>query len=83
MRLDRAAKFGLFGSIGFTLIWLGMFAMVREIQTGVTGGTLEGDVVTAVVLFGGTVAGMIFLFTLIGEYVDRELDSRGIASIEE
>ena len=83
MRLDRAAKFGVFGSIGFTVIWLGMFAMIRETQTGVTGGTLEGDVVTAVVLFGGTVVGMMFLFTLIGEYIDRELDSRGVANVEE
>jgi hypothetical protein len=83
MRLDRAAKFGVFGSIGFVVIWLGTFAMIRETQTGVTGGTVEGDVITMIVLVGGTVVGMMFLFTLIGEYIDRELDSRGIANIEE
>ena len=83
MRLDRAVKFGIFGSVGFIVVWLGMFAMIRETQTGVEGGTLEGNAVILITLVGGTVVGMMFLFTLIGEYIDRELDSRGFDNSEE
>jgi hypothetical protein len=39
MELGRAAKFGLFGSIGLTLIWAVLFLVLREGQTGVEGGT--------------------------------------------
>ena len=80
MRLDRAAKFGLFGSVGFVVISLGIFAMVREVQRGVKRGTLEADVTILMILIGGTTVGLIFLFVLVGEYVDRELESRGLAN---
>lgn len=82
MRLERAAKFGVFGSIGFILISLGMYVMIREIQTGVEAGTVEGNAAILIILIGGTAAGMILLFTLIGEYVDRELADRGLANSE-
>lgn len=78
MRLDRAAKFGIFGSIGFLVIWLVMFAMIREVRTGVEAGTLEGDLTILFILVGGTAVGMVFLFTLIGEYIDRILETRGL-----
>lgn len=79
MDLGRAAKFGLYASIGFTLIWLVMFAMIREVQTGVEGGTLQGSITVLIITFGGTVVSLTFLFTLIGEYLDRELVARGVA----
>lgn len=77
MELGRAAKFGLFGSIGFVVIWSVLFLMIREVQTGVRGGTLRGDITVLAIVIGGTVVSMLVLFVLIGEYVDQELAARG------
>lgn len=79
MRIERAARFGIYGSIGFIAIWLLLFGLIREIQTGVYGGTSQGNVRILMILVVGTAVGMMFLFTLIGEYVDRELEARGLA----
>ena len=83
VRLERAARFGVLGSIGFLVIWPGMDTMIREVRAGVSGGTLEGDVTVLMVLIGGTTVGLMFPFTLIGEYVDRELVAQGLVNTEE
>ncbi len=82
MELARAAKFGLFASIGLALIWSVLFLLIREVQKGVEGGTLSGDFTVLVIVLGGTVASLIMLFVLFGEYVDRELAARGLAAAD-
>lgn len=83
MRFERAARFGIYASVGFLVISMGAFELVGDIRTGVEGGTMAGDLAVLTVLAGATAAGMVFLFALIGEYVDRELDRRGLAGGEE
>lgn len=83
MDLGRAAKFGLLGSIGIILIWSLLITMIREVQTGVEGGTPAGNITVLIIVLGGTLVSLIFLFTLIGEYVDRELAARRLADTDE
>lgn len=82
MDFGRAAKFGLFASIGFVLVWSVLLTMIREVQGGVEGGTLEGSITGLLIVIGGTVVSLVFLFTLIGEYVDQELAARGVTDAE-
>jgi len=82
MELGRAAKFGLFGSIGLTLIWSVLFLVFREGQTGVEGGTTGGDLTVLVIVLGGTVASLVMLFLLFGEYLDQKLAARGLTGAE-
>lgn len=82
MNLGRAAKFGVYGSLGLTLLWTVLFLMIREVQTGVRGGTLRGDITVLGIVLGGTVVTLVLLFVLFGEYVDRELAARGLAGVD-
>ena len=83
MRLDLAARFGLYGTVGFLLIGLITFVLIGEIQSGVNAGTAEGTAAVLMILAGGVAVGTIYLFVLVGEYVDRELTAREPATIRE
>lgn len=83
MRFDLAARFGLYGTVGFLLIGLMTFVLIGEIQSGVKAGTAEGTAAVLMILAGGIAVGTIYLFVLVGEYVDRELAARESATIRQ
>lgn len=83
MRLDRAARFCLLGSVGPIRISLAVTGLVSEILAGVEAGTVQGIVAILLNVIVGTVVRMIFLFTLVGEYLDREPAARGLDRSEE
>ncbi|NIW30145.1 MAG: hypothetical protein GWN07_23145, partial [Actinobacteria bacterium] len=43
----------------------------------------EATTLTLLVGFAGAAVGLVFLFTVIGEYVDRTLAARGLGRSEE
>jgi len=83
MRLDLAARFGLYGTVGFLVVGSMTFALIGEIQSGVNAGTAEGTAAVLMILAGGVAVGTIYLFVLIGEYVDRELAEHEFATVRE
>jgi len=84
VRLDRTAKFGTVGAAGVLLIALGTFGLtVIEWNSRITGA--EGSAIRTILLVvaGGIAVAVVFLFLVIGAFVDRELAARGLESTEE
>lgn len=79
MELDRAAKFGTIGAIGAVLISLGTVGVGWLAWANRTAGA-EGSAMgtIAMVWIGGTAVTILFLFVVIGAFIDRELDARGL-----
>lgn len=84
MRLDRAAKFGFVATIGVTAISLATFLMIRMVWANRISG-FEGKSIATIVLVGagGTTVILMFLFAVIGVFVDRKLEASEIASRDE
>lgn len=84
MRIDRAAKFGFVATIGVTAISLATFLMMRMVWANRISG-FEGKAMATIALIGagGTAVILMFLFAVIGVFVDRKLEASGIASPEE
>lgn len=84
MEIDRAAKFGAIGSIGVILVMLGTFWLGWEVWADRISGQ-EGKAMGNIMIIGvsGTAVTIMFLFVVIGEYVDRELQARGLDNVEE
>lgn len=57
--------------------------LIGEIQSGVNAGTAEGTAAVLMILAGATAVGTIYLFVLVGEYVDRELAEHEFATVQE
>lgn len=81
MKLDRAFKFGLIAAIGIILISLGSFWLIQEAQSDAI---RQGDATATVLIIwaSGIAINLMYLFTIIGEYLDRELEDRGVTSPE-
>jgi len=79
MELDRAAKFGTIGAVGVILIALGTVGLGWVAWADRIAGA-EGMTLGTVVLvgIGGTAAAVLFLFVVIGAFIDRELAARGV-----
>ncbi|GAB3311243.1 hypothetical protein EI982_04840 [Haloplanus rallus] len=84
MDLDRAAKFGSVGAIGVVLVALGTVGLMRLAWTERISGA-EGMAVGTVVIVGiaGTAITILFLFVVIGAFLDRELEARELGDPEE
>lgn len=79
MRIDRAAKFGVIGAVGVATVslvtlWLMQSARADAIR--------PGDATPTVLIVGiaGTAAALIYLFAVIGAFVDRKLEARELDS---
>jgi hypothetical protein len=84
MELGRAGKFGTIGAIGVILISLGTLGVAWLAWADRVAGA-EGDAIGTMVIVGiaGTGIAVLFLFVVIGAFLDRELEARGLASSEE
>ena len=82
MRLDRAAKFGVIAAIGIVFVSLTAFWLMQLIQANAI---REGDAFGSILIvwIGSIAVSLMFLFVVIGEYVDRTLEGRGLPDPEE
>ncbi|MFB6309333.1 MAG: hypothetical protein ABEH35_08390 [Haloarculaceae archaeon] len=84
MDLDRVAKFGAVGAGGVVLISLGTVGGGWVAWTNRTAGAEASAVGTvAIVAIAGTTAAILYLFLVIGAFVDRELAARGLDAPED
>lgn len=84
MDLGRAAKFGSVGAIGVILISLGTAGLMGMAWADRISGS-EGMAIGTVTIVGiaGAAITIVFLFVVIGAFLDRELEARGIGNSEE
>lgn len=82
MQLDRAAKFGAIAAAGIIFISLTSFWLTQSIQADAI---REGDAVPSILLLwvGAIAVSLLFLFVVIGEYVDRILEAKGLHTADE
>jgi Co/Zn/Cd efflux system component len=83
MRIERAAKFGLAATLGVGVISLATGWLVWTQYSTRISGTEPAWVLILGIGLAGLAANLMLLFALIGEYVDRELEARGVARLEE
>ena len=84
MRIDRAAKFGIVGTIGVTTVSLATFGLVRIVWSNRISGFEERAIATILlIVVAGLAVNLMFLFAVVGVFVDRKLEARGLASPEE
>lgn len=84
MLLDRVAKFGVIGAIGISLISLGAFWLMEITWANRVAG-VEGKArgTVLIIAVAGTALAIFFLFIVIGGFIDRELEARGIDKPDE
>lgn len=84
MDLGRAAKYGTIGAVGFVIITLGTGGLMQLAWADRVAGH-EGRAMGTVAIVGivGTAIAVLFLFVVIGAFIDRELDARGLVDVEE
>lgn len=84
MDLGRTATFGAWGAVGVVLIMLGTHGLMwlawNDRISGAEGMAIGTMILVAV---AGTALTVVFLFVVIGAFLDRELDARGIDASEE
>lgn len=68
MKPERATKFGLVAATGILFISFVVYQSIQETRSSFTDDTLVYPIVIV-----GTVASLVFLFLVIGEYVERIL----------
>ena len=83
MRIDRAAKFGLVATVGVATISLSTGWLLWTEYTTTISGTEPAWMLMLVIGVAGLTVNLLFLFAVIGEYVDRKLEARGVARPEE
>lgn len=84
MDLGRAAKFGFVGALGVILLSLGTYGLMGLVWANRISG-VEGRATDTMMIIGiaGTAVAILFLFVVIGGYLDRELEARGLGTPEE
>lgn len=84
MDLGRAARYGVIGAVGFVIISLGTGGLMQLAWADRVAG-YEGKAMGTVALVGilGTAVAVLFLFVVIGAFLDRELEARGLVDAEE
>lgn len=84
MRMDRAAKFGGIASLGVVVLSVATLGLIRIVWANRISGVEEKAMATIVlVLVAGLAVTLMFLFAVIGVYVDRKLEAQGVARPEE
>ncbi|WP_318569349.1 hypothetical protein [Salinigranum marinum] len=84
MDLARAAKFGSVGATGVILISFGSAGLMGMAWADRISGS-EGMAIGSMMMVGiaGTAITVLFLFVVIGAFLDRELEARGLGNLEE
>jgi len=84
MDIGRAAKYGTIGAIGVILISLGTYALMGMVWANRIA-SAEGDATATMMIVGvaGTGTAILFLFVVIGAFLDRELEARGLDTPKE
>lgn len=84
MNLGRATKYGLVGAIGVILLSLGTYGLMELAWADRVAGAEEMAFRTVMLVgLAGTAVTVLFLFVVIGAFVDRELEARGLSDSEE
>lgn len=83
MLLARAVKFGFIATIGVAFFSLATGWLIWTEYTTTISGIEPAWFLMLMIGVAGLTLNMLVLFTVIGEYVDRELEARGLASPEE
>lgn len=83
MLLARAAKFGFVATLGVAFVSLATGWVIWREYTTTISGTDPAWSLILVIGIAGLAVNMIFLFMVIGEYIDRELDAKGSARLEQ
>ncbi|MFC7046027.1 hypothetical protein ACFQH6_11920 [Halobacteriaceae archaeon GCM10025711] len=78
MLLERAVNFGLIATLGVAFFSLATGYLAWTEYTSTIGNEPAWFLIFAIGL-AGLAANLMFLFVVIGEYVDRKIDARGIA----
>lgn len=84
MDIGRAARYGTVGAIGVVLISLGTYGLMGMVWASRIAGS-KGDArrTMMVVAVAGMGTAILFLFVVIGTFLDRELEARGLDTTEE
>lgn len=80
MRIDRAVRYGLVGTVGLAAISLMTRWLIRQVKLA------DGRIGTVQIVIAvgiGTFVALLFLFALMDAFVDEKLERRGDASTEE
>jgi hypothetical protein len=83
MELGRAARYGTLGALGVVVALLGTLGLSWIVWSDRISGH-EGQAMGSVliVVVGGVAATVVFLFVVIGAFIDRELEARGLGGPE-
>lgn len=76
MGIVRAVKFGLIASISVVFVAIGTGYLIWTQYTNTIAGQEPAWMLMLMIGRGGLTVSMLFLFALIGEYLDRELAAR-------
>jgi hypothetical protein len=84
MDLGRAAKFGAIGGLATILVLLGTAGLSSLVWSNRLSGA-EGKAMATILIIwlAATAVTIIFLFVLLGAFIDREFESRGLDEVEE
>jgi uncharacterized protein YybS (DUF2232 family) len=84
MDLGRAAKYGSASALGVVLISLGTSGLMGTVWNDRLSGA-EGMAIANIIMIGilGMALAIVFLFVVIGAFLDRELEARGLSDPEE
>lgn len=82
--LDRAAKFGAIGASGVLLYSLGMAWVTWSFWISELSDS-EMNALGIIVIFGiiGAVITVVFLFVIVGQFIHRELEARGLSDSDQ
>ena len=83
MEIERAVKFGLIATVGISFFALATGYLIWDEYTTTIAGQEPAWLLMLLIGLGGVTAILLFLFILIGEYIDRELQAKGVRSDEE
>ncbi len=84
MDFGRASRFGVVGAVGVILLALGTYGLMGMVWADRISGA-EGMAIHTmlIVAIAGTALTVVFLFVVIGAFLDRELEARGLETPEE
>ena len=84
MDLGRAATYGSIGALGVVLTLLGTLGLSWIAWTDRISGAEERAIGSVlIVAVAGVSASIVFLFVVVGAFVDRELAARGLDDADE
>lgn len=83
MLLERAARFGLVATVGVAFVSVATGYLIWTEYTTTISGSEPAWLLMLTMGVSGLAVNLLFLFVVIGEYFDRELEARGLTGPEE